>query len=134
MLKAVKPGNFKDMLMNKDDLTVEELKGFLQSHLGGQSSVELFQELMCTKQNDRETPQQFLYRVIGLKQTILLTSKHAGTDVKYNADTVQDVFLHTFYQGLGHKHDDICRELKPLLSDCEVLVVDNTEACDEDNQ
>lgn len=83
--------------------------------------MEHFQERLCTKQNDRDTPEQFLYRVIGLKQKILLTSKHAlYQHVKYNADTVQDVFLHTVYQGPGHKHDDIRQELKPLLSDCKV--------------
>lgn len=120
VLRAIKPGTFKDMLMNKDDLTVEELKAFLHSHLGEQSNTELFQELMCTKQKDNETPQQFLYRVIGLKQKILLASKHADTDVKYSASTVQDVFLHTVYQGLGHKHDDVRRELKPLLGDTRV--------------
>ncbi|KAE8291518.1 hypothetical protein D5F01_LYC08868 [Larimichthys crocea] len=120
ILKVIKPGTFKDMLMNKDDLTVEELKAFLHSHLDEQSNTELFQELMCTKQKDNETPQQFLYRVIGLKQKIMLASKHADTDVKYSATTVQDVFLHTVYQGLGHKHDDVRRELKPLLVDTRV--------------
>lgn len=120
VLRVIKPGTFKDMLMNKDDLTVEELKAFLHSHLGEQSNTELFQELMCTKQKDNETPQQFLYRVIGLKQKIILASKHANTDVKYSASTVQDVFLHTVYQGLGHKHEDVRRELKPLLVDTRV--------------
>ncbi|XP_014898301.1 uncharacterized protein LOC106953786 [Poecilia latipinna] len=117
VLRVIKPGNFKEMLMNKDDLTVEELKGFLHSHLGEQSNTEFFQELMCTKQRDNETPQQFLYRVIGLKQKIILASKHAETDVKYSPSTVQDIFIHTVYQGLGHKHDDVRRELKPLLAD-----------------
>ncbi|CAI5655013.1 unnamed protein product [Oreochromis niloticus] len=120
VMRVIKPGNFKDMLMNKDELTVEELKDFLHSHLGEQNNTELFQELMCTKQSDSETPQQFLYRVIGLKQKILLTSKHTNSDVKYSASTVQDVFLHTVYQGLGHKHSDIRRELKPLLADANV--------------
>lgn len=120
VLRVIKPGNFKDMLMVKDDLTVDELKDFLHSHLGEQSNTELFQELMCTKQKDNETPQQFLYRIIGLKQKILLASKHADTDVKYNASTVQDVFLHTVHQGLAHKHEDIRRELKPLLVDSSV--------------
>lgn len=120
VLKVIKPGTFKDMLMNKDDLTVEELKAFLHSHLGEQSNTELFQELMCTKQKENETPQQFLYRAIGLRQKIMLSSKHADTDVKYSASTVQDVFLHTVYQGLGHKHDDVRRELKPLLVDTRV--------------
>ena len=54
--------------------------------------------------------------MIGLKQRILFTSKLTDTDIKYSAATVQDVFLHTVYQGFGHKHTDIRRELKPLLS------------------
>lgn len=136
VLKVIKPGTFKDMLMNKDDLTVEELKAFLHSHLGEQSNTELFQELMCTKQKDSETPQQFLYRVIGLKQKIMLASKHADTGVKYSASTVQDVFLHTVYQGLGHKHDDVRRELKSLLgntgvSDEAILKQMKKIMCDE---
>ncbi len=120
VLKIIKLGIFKEMLINKDDITVAELKGFLQTHLREKNSTELFQELMCTKQEENETPQQFLYRVIGLKQRILFTSKLADTDVKYSAATVQDVFLHTVYQGFGHKHTDIRRELKPLLSSSDV--------------
>lgn len=67
---------------------------------------------MCAKQNEHETPQQFLYRVIGLKQRILFGSKQPGTDIRYSPDTVQDVFLHTVYQGIGHKYNDIRRERK----------------------
>ncbi|KAG7497925.1 hypothetical protein JOB18_046129 [Solea senegalensis] len=94
---------------------------FSNAEVGEQSDTELFQELMYTKQKDNETPQQLLYRVIGLKQKIMLASKHADTDVKYSASTVQDVFLHTVYQGLSHKHDDVRREMKPLLVDTRVL-------------
>jgi len=41
ILRVIKPGNFKEMIMNKEDMTVEELKKFLQSHLGDKSSTEL---------------------------------------------------------------------------------------------
>lgn len=112
VLRIIKPGIFKDMLINKDDMTVNELKGFLQSHLGDQSSTELFQELMCTKQSDYETPQQFLYRVMGLKQKILFAARQADSDRKYSAATVQDVFLHTVYQGLSHRCKDIRSEFE----------------------
>lgn len=117
VLRILKPGTFKDMLMNNDDMTLAELKGFLQSHLGEKNSTELVQELMCTQQKENETPQQFMYRVIGLKQRILFTSKQADGGIKYHTDTVQDVFLHTIYQGMGHKYNDLRRELKPLLAD-----------------
>ncbi|KAJ8000024.1 hypothetical protein DPEC_G00200520 [Dallia pectoralis] len=101
-------------------MTVAELKGFLQSHLGDRNSTELFQELMCTKQSEHETPQQFLYWVMDLKQKILFAAKQADSDRKYSAVTVQDLFLHTVYQGLSHRCKDIRSELKPLLSDSDV--------------
>lgn len=41
VLRIIKSGNFKDMLTNKEDLTVTELKSFLQSHLGEKNSTEL---------------------------------------------------------------------------------------------
>ncbi|CAL9683080.1 unnamed protein product [Knipowitschia caucasica] len=117
VLKIIKPGDFKDMLVNKDDLTLAELKGLLQSHLGERNSTELFQELICAKQRDNETTQKFLYRVIGLKQRILFESKKSDSEIKYTPETIQGVFLHTVYQGIGHKDNNIRRELKPLLAD-----------------
>ncbi len=117
VLRAIKPGNFRDMLTNKDDLTVTELKSFLQSHLGEKSGTELFQDLMCAKQHENETPQQFLYRMIGLKQRIMFTAKHTASVVKYDASTIQCIFLNTICQGIGEKYEDIRRELKPLLAD-----------------
>ncbi|XP_034416652.1 uncharacterized protein LOC117749943 [Cyclopterus lumpus] len=117
VLRIIKPGNFRDMLTNKEEMTVSELKSFLQSHLGERGSTELFQELMCAKQHEHETPQQFLYRTIGLKQKIMFTSRQSNSVVKYDASTVQCVFLNTIYQGLGEKHEDVRRDLKPLLSD-----------------
>lgn len=117
VLRIIKPGNFKEMLESKEDMTVGELKSFLQSHLGEKSSTELFQELMTAKQLEQETPQQFLYRVMGLKQRVIFTSRQADANIRYEAQTAQNVFLHSVYQGLSDKHDDVRRELKPLLSD-----------------
>lgn len=73
VLRIIKPGTFKEMLSNKDDLTVVEFKGFLRTHLREKNSAELFQKLMCARQEEGETPQRFLYRVIGLKQRVLFT-------------------------------------------------------------
>lgn len=120
VLRIVKPGVFKDMLINKDEITVNELKGFLRSHLGEKASTELFQELMCARQSEQETPQQFLYRMIGLKQKILFQSKQVSTDIRYEPKTIQEVFLHSIYQGLGTKHTDIRQQLRPLLSNSNV--------------
>lgn len=120
VLRIIKPGAFKDMLVNKDSITVSELKGFLRSHLGEKATTEMFQELMCARQSDQESPQQFLYRMIGLKQKLLFQSRQASTDISYDPKTIQEVFLHTIYQGLGTKHADLRQRLRPLISNSQV--------------
>ncbi len=138
LFRIIKPGNFKDMLSSKDEMTIAELKSFLQSHLGEKSSTELFQELMNAKQHEHETPQQFLYRMMGLKQKVIFTSRETDSDIKYEARTAQNVFLRTVYQGLNEKHDDIRRELRPLLSDPtvtdEVLLRQVTKTTNEESE
>ncbi|XP_026024225.1 uncharacterized protein LOC113022723 [Astatotilapia calliptera] len=120
VLRIIKPGQFKDMLISKDDLTLIELKSLLRSHLSEKSGSELFQELLSTKQHDHETPQQFLYRMIGLKQKVMFASRQDNMDVAYETRTIQNVFLRTIHQGLLPKYSDIRNELKPLLSDYSV--------------
>lgn len=120
VLRIIKPGAFKDMLVNKDSITVSELKGFLRSHLGEKASTEMFQELMCARQSDQEPPQQFLYRMIGLKQKLLFQTLHTSTDITYDPKTIQKVFLHTIYQGLGPKHADLRQRLRPLIANSQV--------------
>ena len=120
VLRVIKSGAFKDMLENKESITVSELKGFLRSHLGEKATTEMFQELMCARQSDQESPQQFLYRMIGLEQKLLFQSRQASTDISYNPKTIQEVFLHTIYQGLGTKHADLRQRLRPLTSNSQV--------------
>ncbi|KAM8832950.1 uncharacterized protein AB9W97_003804 [Spinachia spinachia] len=120
VLRVVKPGTFRDMLMLKEELSLPELQGFLRSHLGEKATTEMFQELMCARQSDQELPRQFLYRMIGLKQKLIFQSKHANTEISYDPRTIQEVFLHTIYQGLGVKYADLRQRLRPLTSNSNV--------------
>ena len=117
IFRIIKPGQFKDMLINMDKMTLTELKSFIQSHLSERNSTELFQELMSTRQHDHETPQQFLYRAIGLKQKVLFASRHVNADIEYDPRNVQTVFLRTIHQGLSPKYSEMRTELRPLLAD-----------------
>lgn len=120
VLKIIKPGTFKDMLMTKDGLTVAELKRFLRAHLRDKSSAELFQELSNTKQQDRESPQQFMYRLMGLKQRILFASQQGSSEFQYDDKLVHGVFLHSLYQGISEKYAHVRRDLKPLLTNTSI--------------
>ncbi|KAK7907641.1 hypothetical protein WMY93_016253 [Mugilogobius chulae] len=123
VLKIIKPGTFKDMLVTKDSLTVSELKRFLKAHLREKSSTELFQELSNAKQSDKETPQQFMYRLMGLKQRVLIASKNSS-GFHYDSQLVQGVFLHSLYQGMNEKCSFVRRDLKPYISD--LIVTDDS--------
>lgn len=120
VIKITKPGTFKEMLVNKGDLTVDELKRFLRAHIRDKNSTELFQELSNAKQHDKESPQQFLYRMMGLKQRILFESEQSGAVFSYDKRLVQGTFLHTLYQGLNEKNNYVRHDLKPLLTDWQV--------------
>lgn len=120
VLRIIKPGTFKDMLMHKDELSLPELQGFLRSHLGEKATTEMFQELMCARQAEQESPQQFLYRMIGLKQKLIFQLKQAHSDISYNPKTIQEVFLYTVYQGVGAKYIDLRQRFRPLVSHSQV--------------
>lgn len=120
VLKITKPGTFKEMLVNKDDLTVDGLKKFLRSHIRDKNATELFQELTSARQNDKESPQQFLYRIMGLKQRLLFESQQPGVGFSYNKELIQGTFLHTLYQGLNEKNSHVRHDLKAFLSDLKV--------------
>ncbi|KAK0135133.1 hypothetical protein N1851_029046 [Merluccius polli] len=58
--------------------------------------------------------------MIGLKQKLLFQSRQASTDISYDHKTIQEVFLHTIYQGLGTKHAGLRQRLRPLISTSQV--------------
>ena len=120
VLKITKPGTFRDMLTNKEDLTMSELKRFLRSHIRDKNSTELFQELSTARQQDKESPQQFLYRIMGLKQRVVFESQQPGAGFCYDRKLVQGTFLHTLYQGLNEKNNHVRCDLKPFLTDLQV--------------
>lgn len=120
VLKITKPGTFKEMLVNKDDLTIDGLKRFLRSHIRDKNVTELFQELASARQSDKESPQQFLYRIMGLKQRVLFESQQPGVGFSYNKELVQGTFLHTLYQGLNERNGHVRHDLKTFLSDMQV--------------
>lgn len=120
VIKIIKPGTFRDMLVNKSDLTLDELKRFLRAHIRDKNSTELFQELSNARQQEKESPQQFLYRIMGLKQRVLFESGQPGVEFSYDKKLVQGTFLHTLYQGLNEKNNYVRLDLKPLLTDWQV--------------
>ena len=78
----------------------------------------MYQLLSSGAQEGGETPQEFLVRLLDLKQKVLFASQEDGSNLKYDPKLVQCMFLHSLLTGL--RSDSIKLEVKPYLQNTEV--------------
>ena len=115
-IKAIEPGSkLRFYLESKPDLTFPVLRKILRSHFGEPSATELYRQLNSAVQEPRETPQQFLVRVIDLRQKIIFASQESESEMNYDISLVQNMFLHALMTGFSD--DNIKSDMKAFLSD-----------------
>ncbi len=119
VIKSISPGlSLRDMLEIKRDLTLPQLKAILKGYFKEDSSTDLYHRLVNIIQDSRESPQNFLFRAIELKERLLLASSDVGSDEHYSPELIQKKFLRSVSTGLLSDH--IKFQLKPYLDDLEV--------------
>lgn len=116
VIRAISPGlQLRSYLEGKPNLTLPTLRRILRSHFQEKSATELYKQLTSECQGNKETPQNFLMRVLDLRQKILFASQEAESGLKYDPALVQSMFLHTVLTGL--QSDSIKVDMQPLLLD-----------------
>ena len=111
--KAVAPGsNLRTYLDAKSDLTLKGILSFIRNTLQEKSSSELYQDLNNEFQKDSEEPQKFVLRAMELREKILQASSAEGS-VRFDAQSVRDLFLHTVRTGL--KDDAVKSQVEALV-------------------
>ncbi|KAI2647357.1 Chaperone protein ClpB [Labeo rohita] len=108
----------RSYLEGKANLTLPTLRRILRSHYQERGATELYKQLMSEVQDSKETPQNFLIRVLDLRQKILFATQEAESSLKYDPILVQNMFLHTVLTGL--QNDYIRGDLKPYLQQTDV--------------
>lgn len=118
VIRAISPGlKLRDMLELKTDLTLPQLKTILKGHYREDDTSDLYQKLINISQDQKESPQDFLFRAIELKDRLLYASKGKEAE-HYGADLVKRKFLRSV--GTGLLNDNIKFQLKPLLDNPDV--------------
>lgn len=135
VVKAISPGlSIRDMLEIKSDLTLPQLKTILKGHFKEESLTDLYHRLVNITQDSRESPQNFLFRAMELKERLLLAAKEPGTDEQYSPDLIYRRFLRSVSTGLIS--DNIKFQLKTFLDDLtvtdEILIEKMNEAASVD--
>ena len=119
VIRAINPGlRLRSYLEGKPDLTLATLRKILRSHYQEKGATEMYQLLSSGAQEGGETPQEFLVRLLDLKQKVLFASQEAGSNLKYDPKLVHCMFLHSLLTGL--RSDSIKLEVKPYLQNAEV--------------
>lgn len=111
--RAISPSlPLRSYLEGRENLSLSSLRKILRSHYEEKSATELYTQLTNSTQG-RDEPQDFLLKLLSLKQKVLFISKEEGADAQYDEKLVVPVFQHTLYLGL---HDEtLRREVKPIL-------------------
>lgn len=93
VIKSISPRlSIRDMLEIKSDLTLTQLKAILKGHFKEDSSTDLNHRLVNITQDSRESPQNFLFRAIELKERLLLASREVESDGQYSPKLIEKKF------------------------------------------
>lgn len=131
VVRAIKPGlNLQDMLEIKSDLSLAQLCTILKGHYKEDSTTDLYHHLINITQDSNESPQNFLFRAIELKERLLVASREPGADQQYSCDLVPKKILRAV--GTGLISDNVKYQLKTYLDDVtvtdDVLITKTNEA------
>ena len=115
VVRAVSPDlQLRGFLEGKSDLTLPRLRRILRSHFNEKDPTTLFNVLSNAAQANNETAQEFVIRLMNLRQKILFVSKEGDSRFEYNEELVQKQFLHSIVTGL--RNDSIKSDIKPLIN------------------
>ena len=123
VVRVVQPGlQLRSYLETMVDLTLPRLRKILRFHFHERNATELYQLLTNIAQQPNEDPQSFLIRALTVRQKIISASKESDSGIKYDASSVQSLFLHAVETGLAD--ETIRAKIRPLTQ--------NPKVADED--
>ena len=135
VIRAVSPAlKLRSYLEMMPGLTIAKLEHILKAHYKQKYSTEIYQELTSACQGPKESAQDFLMRVMDLRQQVLFASDMNDKTVKYDSGLVNGLFRHVIETGL--QSETIRTKIRPLLlkpdvSDDELMAKLNIASSEE---
>ena len=100
VLKAISPElALRGYLEGKSNLKLTELRSILRAHYLEKDATALYHMLTEAAQRSSETPQEFLVRLMDLRQKVIFASQE-DQELKYETALVHRMFLRSFKTGL----------------------------------
>ena len=112
VVQSIKPGlQLRGYLEGLPDLTMDVLVKRLRLHYKVKDASTVFREMEQTVQSEDESDETYCYKMMRLKQDVLLLSQQETHP--FNENRVQTRFQHALYTGL--KNEGVRQQLKSLL-------------------
>ena len=136
--KAVSPGTeLRTILDAKSDMSLGTMISFVRGYLKEKTATELYKDLNDVFQGEKEDPQAFVLRAMGIREKILKASEAEPEGaLRYDKNLVHNMFLHAIRTGL--RDDAVKNRVDGLLNrntlDEELLLQLNTAALEEEER
>ena len=105
--------SLRNYLLTLQDRSLEKLRKILRVFFQEKTSAELYQDLVATCQQPKESVQQFLIRLLDCRNKVLFASREEGSQFEYSLKLVQNTFLKSLETGLRDK--GLVTNLRPYL-------------------
>ena len=118
VVKSISPDlPLRNYLEGKQTMDIASLSKMLRSHFKEQNSTVLFTQLSNSRQTSTESAQEYVTRLMSLRQKILFVSREETCS--YSFDLIQNRFVHAVLVGL--RNENIRNELRPILKSYDTL-------------
>ena len=118
-IRAISPGlNLRSYLEGKTDLTLPQLRRILRAHFSERDATELYTELSNAVQHSSESVQNFVVRLMDMRQKVIFASQESESQLQYDPVLVQKLFLREISTGLISY--SIKADIDPYLNDINV--------------
>ena len=119
VIKAISPhSTLRNYVLTLPDRSLAKLRKILRVFFQEKTSAELFQDLVTTCQQPKESAQQFLLRLLDSRNKVLFASQEEGSQFEYSQKLVRNTFIKSLETGL--RDEALVTNLRPTLQGTEI--------------
>ena len=113
VIKAISPhSTLRNYVLTLPDRSLAKLRKIVRVFFQEKTSTELYQDLVTTCQQPKESAQQFLLRLLDYHNKVLFASQEEGSQFEYSQKVVQNMFIKSLETGL--RDEALVTNLRPI--------------------
>ena len=119
VIKAISPhSTLRNYVLTLPDHSLAKLCKILRVFFQEKTTAELYQDLVTTCQQPKESAEQFLLRLLDSRNKVLFASQEKGSQFEYSQKLVQNTFIKSLETGL--RDEALVTNLRPTLQGTEL--------------